>query len=168
MALRDLLKRARLARGERIITCPDNDQPAAVRVSVSGPDLHLRSCSRWPEMAGCAEDCLRQVEAAPHDCLVRSIVARWYEGKSCHYCGDEIGAIVWHERPPALRLPDGTTREWKDIRSEELPKLFAIASAVCWRCNLTETFLREHAALVIERPRVRQSHKTIPPSVSVY
>jgi len=166
--LRDLLKRARLSRGERIITCPDNDQPAAVRVSAFGPDLHLRVCSRWPEMAGCAEDCLRQVETAPHACLVRTIVAQWYDGKSCFHCGGEIVAIVWHERPPALRLPDGTTREWKDVRTEELPKLFAIASAVCWRCNLTETFRREHAAMVVERPRVAPVHKTLEPSVAVY
>jgi len=168
MFLSDLLNRYRLSRGERIITCPDNEQPAAVRVAAWGADLHLRSCSRWPEMAGCAEDCLRQIETSPHACRVQTIVSSWYEGKRCHYCTSEIGAIVWHERPPALRMPNGTTREWKDIRAEELPGVFATAEAVCWKCNLAETFRREHGELVVERRRVAARTYTIPPSVAVY
>lgn len=172
------LKTYRRYRGKRLITCPENHQPASVRVAafdaakwfaISGEtDLRLRSCSRWPEMAGCAEDCLAQIETSPERCLVLNIVASWYDGKRCSYCEEAIGAIVWHERPPALRLRDGSTREWKDIRTEELPAVFASAQPVCWRCNLTETFRREHGEIVIERPRPQTALHTIPPSVAVY
>jgi hypothetical protein len=172
------LKTYRLYRGMRVVTCPENHHAAAVRVAafdaakwfaISGEtDLHLRSCSRWPEMSGCAEDCLAEIQQAPVSCLVQTIVSSWYGDKACHYCEEPIGAIVWHERPPAVRFPDGSTREWKDIRTEELPTVFANASAVCWRCNLTETFRREHGELVIERPRVQSPSHAIPPSVAVY
>lgn len=168
----------RLYRGMRIITCPENHEPAAIEVNaldaakwyaIAGEtDLHLRSCSRWPEMAGCAEDCLAQVIDSPNACLVQTIVSSWYAGRSCHYCKAPIGPIVWHERPPALLMRDGTSREWKDVKREELPYIFVTADAVCWRCNLTETFRREHHDLVVERPHVTAAPHVIPPSVAVY
>lgn len=168
----------RLYRGTRVITCPENGRHAAVRVAawdaatlfaLSGePDLHLRSCTRWPEMAGCAEDCLKEVQTSPEACLVQTIVASWYEGKHCHFCRKPVGEIAWHERPPALRMPDGTTREWKDVRREELPSVFVAAEPVCWSCNLIETFRREHRSMVVERVRVAAPQHTIAPSVAVY
>ena len=106
-----------MQRGQRIITCPDNQQPAAVRLAWLGHSL--RSCTRWPEKAGCGQECLAQIDAAPRECLVQSIVASWYAGKSCVICKTAIGEIVWHERPPGLRLADGTTREWKEIAAQE-------------------------------------------------
>src|SRR5512133_765570 len=72
-------------RGARVITCPENLEPAAVHVdalraahwaAVSGdPVLRLKSCSRWPERADCGQDCLSQVESAPESCLARTMVA---------------------------------------------------------------------------------------------
>jgi hypothetical protein len=167
----------RLYRGVRVIACPENLQPAAVTVSaleaakwfaVSGEaDLHIRTCSRWPEMEGCDQACLTQIAAAPKECLVRSIVTSWYEGKSCHFCGREIGEIVWHERPPAV-LSEGATREWKEIAPEELPIIFRNADAVCWACHTVETFRHEHPEMVIQRRHPATEHHVIPPSTSVY
>ena len=161
-----------------IVTCPENKKPAAVSAGVwnaaklfalkGDSNAHLRSCSRWPEMAGCAEDCLSQIEASPRTCLVQTIVGAWYEGKRCHYCAKAIGEIVWHERPPALRMPNGTTREWKEIAYESLVDVFATAEPVCWTCHMAETFRREHAELVIERRRVASRPRAIAPSVAVY
>jgi len=131
LLLSGFLKTFRLYRGVRVITCPENLQPASVRVAAfdaakwfafSGEtDPHLRTCSRWPEMAGCDEACLAQIQSAPHACLVNTMVTSWYAEKHCHYCGKAIGEIVWHERPPAVLLPDGTTEEWKNIAPERLP-----------------------------------------------
>ena len=50
---------------------------------LSEPTLHLKECSRWPERQDCWQDCLQQIKADPENCLVWTIVARWYEGKSC-------------------------------------------------------------------------------------
>ncbi|HET8646180.1 MAG TPA: hypothetical protein VFO85_11865, partial [Vicinamibacteria bacterium] len=83
-------------RGTRLVRCPETRAPAAVDLDVKHTllngvvgrePLRLRDCSRWPERAGCGEDCLAQVERSPEDCLVRNIVAEWYQGKSCVLCG---------------------------------------------------------------------------------
>src|SRR5262245_56288294 len=76
-------------RGLRLITCPEIHQPAAVSVNALfaaytaatlAPLLELKQCSRWPEKRGCGQECLGQIERSPEDCLVRTIVTRWYAG----------------------------------------------------------------------------------------
>lgn len=168
----------RLYRGTRVIVCPETHRHAAVAVDATSAakwyaiagetDIHLRSCSRWPEKADCDQACLRQVQTEPEACRVQNLVTKWYAGKSCHYCARTIGEIVWHERPPAVRLPDGTMREWKHIAPEALPDTFAHAEAVCWACHVVETFRREHPSRVIERNHLAETHHALPPSQSVY
>lgn len=165
-------------RGMRLITCPENARPAAVKVNafraahwraVSGePVVNLKSCSRWPEMQGCDEACLSQIEASPRSCLVRAIVADWYTGKSCVFCLRPIGRIVWHERPPAIRVADGTIHEWTDVRVEDLPDLFRSSDPVCWACYVVEGFRHDHGDLAIERHRIEETAHTIAPSSAVY
>jgi hypothetical protein len=165
-------------RGTRVITCPENGYAAAVKVdalhaahwdAISGaPDLHLRSCSRWPEKAGCGQECLAQIETSPEACLVTTIVKDWYRGKDCAICEREIGDIVWHERPAAVRV-GGLTREWKDVAPEELPGVFATGEPVCWTCHVRESFLRENPRMVVERPRPAEpAHRAIEPTRAVY
>ncbi|HUP45836.1 MAG TPA: hypothetical protein VM779_10020 [Thermoanaerobaculia bacterium] len=165
-------------RGTRLITCPDNLQAAAVKVdavnaakwmAIAGEtDLHLSSCTRWPEMAGCAQECLRQIETSPESCRVKTVVSRWYDGKSCVYCGQPVEKIVWHERPAALRSPRGVSMEWKDVHPEELPNVFATHQPVCWRCHILESFRHEHAALVIERKHLPVPSTTLQPTAAEY
>ncbi len=172
------VKAYRRYRGTRVITCPENLQPAAVKVAafdaakwtaISGePSPHLRACSRWPEMAGCDEACMSQIEAAPEACLVHTIVTAWYAGKHCAYCSKPIGEIVWHERPPAVRLSDGRTMEWKDIPAERLPNAFATGEAVCWACHIVEGFRHDHPELVVERTHEHVPTHVIEPTEAVY
>jgi hypothetical protein len=168
----------RLYHGVHVITCPENLRAAAVRVNVleaakwnalSGEsDLSLRTCTRWPEMAGCDEACLSQIESSPRACAVTTIVSNWYANKQCHFCGKAIGEISWHERPPALWALDGITHEWKDLAPEDLPTLFATADPVCWACHVVETFRREHPEKVLEARRLSETRKVIPPSAAMY
>jgi hypothetical protein len=61
-------------RGARLVTCPETRQTAVVEVGARSmglqaildePCLHLSECSRWPTRGGgCAQDCLRQIEAS--------------------------------------------------------------------------------------------------------
>lgn len=172
------LKTFRMYHGVRVITCPENLQPAAVSVAafdaakwfaVSGEkELHLRKCSRWPEMAGCDEGCVSQIKADPNSCLVHTIVTAWYAGKHCYFCNRAIGEVVWHERPPAVRLADGRTMEWKEIAAEDLKSVFATGDAVCWPCLVVEGFRRDHPEKVVERLQSAAPRHTIPPSQSVY
>ncbi len=148
-------------RGARVVTCPETGKPAGVAVdsrhaAVTAfqrrPDLRLTSCSRWPEKKDCGQDCLRQIEAAPEDCLVRTILTRWYAGKSCAYCGRTFGAVHWHDHKPALLDRDGHTVEWQELAPEDVPGALDLDKPVCWTCHVAETFRREHPDLVVDRP----------------
>jgi len=147
--------------GRRLVTCPENHRPAAVVVSaldaaasatLGRRRLQLKACSRWPEKKGCGQQCLSQVEAAPADCLVRTMLNRWYLGKSCVYCRKPFGVIRWHDDKPAFLGGDGRTRRWDEVTPEALPQVLAFDRPVCWNCHVAETFRREHPGLVVDRP----------------
>jgi hypothetical protein len=149
-------------RGTRLVTCPETWEPVGVEVDVGRAvitaaggqaEFQVRDCTRWPEEKDCAQRCLRQIEAAPHDCLVREILRRWYEGKSCTFCGRSIALLHWHDHRPALKGLDDRIREWEEVPVTELPAMLATSRAVCWNCMVVEGFRREHPELVVERPR---------------
>ena len=149
-------------RGVRLITCPENREPAAVKIDalraatstalLADVSVRLRKCSRWPEMADCGQECLRQIEDSPNGCRLQQIVADWYDGKRCTSCRHFIEPVVWHERPPALRSPEGETVEWKDVAPEQLPSIFATHEPVCWKCHNAAWFRRHYPEMVIDRP----------------
>src|SRR5581483_4137694 len=72
-----------LYRGARVVECPENHARAGVSVAalhaaagsvLGSPKLDLKACSRWPERADCGRECLAQIQTAPEDCLVRTIL----------------------------------------------------------------------------------------------
>lgn len=147
-------------RGKRLITCPESHTTEAVEVNakeaaegafLSEPTLRLKECSRWPERQDCGQDCLKQIEADPENCLVWNIVSKWYEGKSCVFCHKPISALQHIDHVPALLAPDNTTLEWKRVRPQQLPAIFETHRPVCWNCHVTETFRRLHPELVVDR-----------------
>ncbi len=149
-------------RGKRLVTCPETHCTAAVELDAKTAALrairgetyfHLKDCSRWPEKASCAQDCLQQIEALGPQCLVRNIVGSWYQGKACVYCHKELDkAEEWTGHIPALLAPDQKTVPWKDVPPEQLPVVFEKYQPVCWSCHIAETFRREHPDLVTDRP----------------
>jgi hypothetical protein len=149
-------------RGKMLVTCPETKMPSAVDVDAKGaaeqsilaePHLRLSECSRWPERKGCGQECLSQIESAPEERLVRTFVAKRFAGKACAYCGKPIEDIDWlGGQRPALLDPDRKTVQWDQIRPESLPVLLDKYELVCWSCHITETFRREYAELVVERP----------------
>lgn len=153
-------------RGKYLITCPETRKPAAVDVAageaavgafLSEPTLRLKECSRWPERADCGQDCLQQIEADPEKCLVWNIVSKWYEGKECVFCHKSIGPVHHLDHAPALLGRDLKTTEWRDLRPEELPDVFARYQPVCWNCHVAESFRRLHPQLVTDRaPEARR------------
>jgi hypothetical protein len=148
-------------RGTRVIACPENEQPAAVTVdarraaltaAAGHEQLRLDSCSRWPDRAGCGQECLKQIEAQPTDCLVRTQVDRWYADKSCAICGKALGQVEWAAHAPALRAPDGRTLEWRDVKPETMFQVMGSHAAICWDCHVAETFRRQRPDLVLDNP----------------
>ena len=149
-------------RGARVITCPENQRAAGVRLSASHAlwtaiegkrELRLASCSRWPERQGCGQDCLRQIEASPDGCLVQNILTKWYQGKDCALCGKAIGEINWAEHKPALLNAAHQTILWSDIQPQDLPDVLATHQPVCWNCHIVNTMIVEHPDLVVDRSR---------------
>lgn len=155
-------------RGTRVVKCPENGNVAAVAVDAGHaaatafrrqPELRLAACSRWPEKKGCGEECLRQIEAAPEDCLVRTMLIRWYAGKKCVYCGKAFSMIHWHDHKPTLLGVDGRTVEWSQVSPERVPEELDHDRPVCWNCHIAETFRREHPDLVVDRPERYPAHQ---------
>lgn len=147
-------------RGQRVVTCPETHQPAAVhvdalkaaRVSMSGKQwIGLDQCSRWPEKGNCGQECLSQIHADPENCLVWNMVATWYRGKSCAYCRKPFTEIHWHDRHPALLSAQRVAKPWNEIPAEKLPEVFQTHLPVCWNCYIAETFRRQNAERVLDR-----------------
>ena len=118
-------------RGDRVVTCPETKQTVGVALDVKhaawsglghAPSLRLETCSRWPERQDCGQECLRQIEESPEDCLVRTILTKWYAGKSCAICGNPIGEIHWADHRPGLLSPERRTVEWTQVRPEDHPR----------------------------------------------
>lgn len=147
--------------GQKLITCPETHEPAAVRVAVgratmaaiTGKErIELYQCSRWPERAGCDQACLPELQADPAKCAVWSIAAHWYEDKKCFFCGKPITPLGHLEHPPGLVDADGKIIGWNEIPAEHLPAQFASAHPVCWNCSVVESFRQQHPELIVVRP----------------
>lgn len=166
--LRDFFKN----RGDRVITCPETNEGAAVRIDALHAArtgvVELADCTRWPERAGCDEACLTQIAESPHGCLVQAIAADWYLGKSCAVCRRPIGAISWHDAPPALLKEDGTTTEWKDVALQHLEKIFQTSKPLCWYCNNVAELERINPSLITRRPTPVEPPKSVLKSDNVF
>jgi hypothetical protein len=156
-----LLAAWRRYRGTRVVVCPESRELVAVEVDAAHaarsaaagrPDLRLDACTRWPERAGCGQECLGQIESAPESCLLSHILADWYVGKHCALCGRAFQAIHWHDHAPGLRAPDGSLLTWQGFRPERVIDVLATHAPVCWDCRVAETFRAEHPELVTDRP----------------
>ena len=148
-------------RGTKLVRCPETKAFAAVKVAagrcalknvLGNSGLRLSTCSRWPERLGCDQECLRQVELAPAECLLRNILERWYDHRSCVYCGRKFDELHQSYNKPALLSPAGTTLEWETIAPELIPAALETHRPVCWNCHIAMTFRSEHPELVVDRP----------------
>lgn len=148
--------------GMRAITCPETKMQAMVEVDVGRASLtsligqeeiRLENCSRWPAHENCGQECLLQLEVAPPDCLVRSVLLKWYRGKKCVFCRRAFESIALTDHKPALLQHDGRTVEWSAIALAEAEQVMQTLQPVCWDCHIAQTFRREHPDLAIIRPR---------------
>jgi hypothetical protein len=146
--------------GEMLVTCPETQRPAAVKVNnwrallapAAAPGaLQLSACSRWPQRRDCGQQCACQIEENPDAHRVWSIAAHWYEGKECAYCGRAI-ELIHADHPPALLDAEKQMQEWTGVAAEKLQEALAGSLPVCWNCYVTESFIREHPGSTVVRP----------------
>ena len=157
--------------GERVIICPETGKQAMVeldvrRAAVSSlfgqTDLQLKNCWRWPIKQNCGQECLLQLDMADEQCLVRSVLEKWYRDKVCAFCQRPFDQIDLIDHKPALLNPEGVSVEWKQIPLSAAMEAMANYLPVCWNCHIAQTFRREHLDLVIDRtlPLVDRSQDT--------
>jgi len=161
VGIRHFLRALAPYRGTQIVDCPETEKPVVVEVDslhaalttlAGSPDLRLASCTRWPLKSDCGQECLARLDVASDDCLVRSVLAKWYTGKSCVYCGKQFGEVHWIDHKPALQSPDGLLMEWDKVDLQSLPTVLDSHLPVCWDCYIAQSFLKEHPELVVYRP----------------
>ena len=88
----------------------------------------------------------------PADCLVRSVVTKWYAGKNCAACHRPLGELDWLERKPGLVDASGRARPWPDVPPEQLPEALASHQPICFDCYVAATFRRERPDMVLDNP----------------
>ncbi|HXI22320.1 MAG TPA: hypothetical protein VNG71_00490 [Pyrinomonadaceae bacterium] len=146
--------------GERVIICPETGKQAMVEVdaqhamvtSLFGQtDLRLENCWRWPIKQDCGQECLLQLDIAGEECLVRSVLDKWYRGKQCAFCERPFDDIEITDHKPALLNAEGVTVEWKQIPISAVMDAMTTSLPVCWNCHIAQTFRREHPELVVDR-----------------
>ena len=146
--------------GGQIITCPETKKEAIVSVDVEHAaltslvgqtDIRLENCWRWPMRENCGQECLAQLNVAPENCMVRSVLMKWYKDKSCAFCRKvfEEQHIIDHK--PALLSPGGLLLEWREVALPNLAEIMATHRPVCWNCYIAQAFRRDHPELVVDR-----------------
>ncbi len=157
-----LIPVVRVYRGTRLVACPETKRPAAVKLDAMraaftpfGDDpgrFRLTSCSRWPEKAGCGQECLSEVERDPGACLVRTIVAGWYRGSVLRLLRQT------NPRSEVERAPAGSpfARRGHDLvdggEAGEAARPLSTHKPVCWDCHVVQSLIREHPDDVTVRP----------------
>ena len=149
-------------RGDRMITCPGNLRAAGISVDArhaaahpfaKTPELRISSCSRWPQQGKCGQECLKQVAAAPAECLVRNILIQWYAGKRCVSCRMPFGEIPLAGVMPAVLCADKRSMEWSEIPADRLTETLAAGAPICFGCHMANSLIRNHPELVVDRHR---------------
>jgi hypothetical protein len=147
--------------GGRMIVCPETKKEAMVELNVERAmltsligqtDLRLESCWRWPLREDCGQQCLLQLNDVEPECLVRSVLEKWYRGKQCAFCRRPFDEIALLDHKPALLSPGGLTLEWNEIPVDDVMETTQTHLPVCWDCQIAQSFKRVHPDLVVERP----------------
>jgi len=161
-----------LFRGKRaVVICPETHNYVAVGVDAvdavhaaatateEEAELRLTSCTRWPERAGCDQDCVYQIANAPEDCAVRVMLEDFYEGRSCVLCRKPLaGPRLDKHKPALLRAYDRRTFGCRELPPEALPVVLESYLPVCWDCHIAESFRRAHPELVTDRDSKAPAH----------
>lgn len=151
-------------RGRRAIICPENHQPAdveadskfAFRTALRGQEhTRLESCSRWPQMHECGQECLAQIDPTPEN--IERLLKKSYEGKACGLCGRLLNPADWQRGRLALLDDNFKLVEMRDIDLEQLQTAVDSMRPLCWTCHQEEKqrHPRPHRILKGERPPVR-------------
>ena len=151
-------------RGRRAIICPENHQPAGVEVdrkfafwtAFRGQEhTRLGSCSRWPQMHECGQECLAQIDPTPEN--IERLLKNSYEGKVCGVCGRFLNPSDWQQGRLAFRDENFKLVEMRNIELDQLQSAVDSMRPLCWSCHQEEKErqAQPHRVLRGERQAVR-------------
>ena len=149
-------------RGRRVVRCPSAGGIAVLRLDaahasisnlVAVPELRVKECSLWPKRKGCGQGCLRQVELAPRESLLRTIRRKWFAGQSCGICREPIRRVEVATLNCAVRNSDGITKAWSELDDGDFSRVLWSSEPVCWNCHIAETFRRCSGRCTNSTPR---------------
>jgi len=132
-------------RGRRAIICPENHQPADVevdrkfsfRTALRGREhTRLKSCSRWPEMHECGQECLAQIDPTPEN--IERLLKKSYEGKVCGMCGRFLNPSDWQRGRLAFFDENFKLVEMRNIELDQLQSAVDSMRPLCWTCHQEE------------------------------
>jgi hypothetical protein len=161
--IRYFVRASQLFAGERVIICPETGRQAMVEIDtkhaaisslLGQTDLRLENCARWPIKQDCGQECLLQFDVAPAECVVRSVLEKWYRDKNCAFCERPFAEISMVDHRPALLNGEGVTVEWQQIPLSAVTEAMATYLPVCWNCHVAQSFRREHPELVVDRTAI--------------
>jgi hypothetical protein len=111
-----------------VVICPTVKLPAEVGLD---PELRMESCSRWPELQGCSQSCMPQVQFSAED--LNDFAAR-YEGKKCSSCGTALTQDDWYKsRLAVLETNSGVSK----IPGVDHPSILSVSGTgdpICSAC----------------------------------
>jgi hypothetical protein len=142
-------------RGRRLVMTSEGEEPTAAKAPVTAGaiGIRLQDCSHWSGLGACGPKCLSRLKAAPADCLIRTTLTKWYQGKSCAGCGKAYEETEWFKHQLCVINPERQTFEWKDITAEMIPGVLETYEPVCWNCHIAENFRNQFPKLVLDRDR---------------
>jgi hypothetical protein len=100
------------SRKTTVVVCPRAELPARLEFD---PIHGMESCSRWPELEGCNQACMPQVEFSAEE--LEDFTAR-YEGENCASCGVTLTGDDWYKNRLATLDPQTATPN----RTRSLPE----------------------------------------------
>ena len=160
VGIRHFVRASQLFAGERVIICPETGKQAMVEVdarhaaltSLLGQTyLQLVNCQRWPMKRDCGQECLLQINDVPAECVVRSVLEKWYRDKHCAFCEKPFANISLVDHKPALLNPEGVTVEWRQVPLSAVTEAMVSYLPVCWNCHIAQSFRHDHPDLVSDR-----------------
>jgi len=143
--------------GERLVTCPETNQPASVHIDVAlavtsesgSAPAPLESCSKLAERGACNQPCLEA--AYLPEASASTVVKEWARDRTCAMCRGPVTESWFAGHHIALLEPTGMTREWVDVGADRLALALATSLPLCWNCHVAATFRRLHPELVTDR-----------------
>jgi hypothetical protein len=132
-------------RGRQSVKCPDNGEQADVQMdhryafstALRGQEhTRLDSCSRWPEMGDCGQECLAQIDQSPEN--LERLFSKFYDGKSCALCTRALTPNDWRQGRVGVLNAKQELFEMRDLPADDLQLALENTRPLCWRCHLEE------------------------------